>query len=196
MAELPPPAPPTASARRYLRDGLPAVYRDDDLAMALLEELERTLDGIVSLLDSLPAHFDRDVAPDDLVELMGAWLGLDPPQVLAADPAADGSARRALALRGVQLTRRRGTRTGLEEELRLAFPALDIRVWDSGGVTQGPSADGAPAANEPWFKVVVANADAVSASVETLLRRMVRRIAPAHVPGRLQIGRRAEVVPL
>lgn len=196
MADLPPPAPPAASARRYLRGGLPAVYADDELAMRFLEELERTLDAVVALLDSLPAHLDPALAPDDLLELMGAWLGVDVDQVVSEDGEVADLARRALVVGAAQLTRSRGTLAGLNAELQLAFPGLDIEVSDSGGVTQGSLHEAVPPAAEPSFEVVVGNPEAVTAQVAGLLRRAARRGAPVHLRGHLRLGREAEAVPI
>ena len=53
------------------------------------------LDPIVAILDGLPAHFDPDLAPRDILDLLAAWLGvdLDESQPITA-PARDGAPRR------------------------------------------------------------------------------------------------------
>ena len=38
---------------------------------------EQVLDPILALLDSIPAHFDAGLAPDNMLDLMAAWLGYD-----------------------------------------------------------------------------------------------------------------------
>ena len=63
------PVPSPASNRRYLRDGLPGLYRDDDFTMRFVGALEQVLDPIVSVLDALPAHFDPELAPLDILAL-------------------------------------------------------------------------------------------------------------------------------
>ena len=45
--------------------------------MRFVGALETLLDPIVAMLDTLPAHFDPDIAPLDVVDLLAAWLGLE-----------------------------------------------------------------------------------------------------------------------
>jgi phage tail-like protein len=127
VGEDPPPQP--VSARAHLRENLPAVYREGDFGMRFVGALEHVLDPIVALLDNLPAHFDPRHAPPDVVELLGAWMGLE------RDEARRGEDRRELALGAAELLRRRGTCAGLEQALALAFPGVPLRVEDGGGVT-------------------------------------------------------------
>jgi phage tail-like protein len=188
-------APPAASARQYLRGGLPAIYRDNDLAMRFVGGFESVLDPIVTLLDSLHAHFDVELAPPDLVALVEAWLGLDVPATLDPDPVANESAHRALARNATSLMRTRGTRAGLERLLRLAFPALDIAVEDSGRATTGPAPAGAPDAPAPEVTVVTGAAE-LTPELQTVLRRMIRRNVPVHVGASLRVGPEGEAVEL
>lgn len=195
MAEALVTAPPAASARAYLREGLPFVYRDVDFAMRFVGALEEVLDPVVALLDSLHAHFDVDLAPPDLVAVLAAWLGLDVPERLDADPAADERAHRALARAATSLTRSRGTRVGMERLLQLAFPALDVRVEDTGQATTGAEPREAPDAPEPEFTIVT-GAEEIAPETLTVLRTLVRRHVPVHVRGWLQVGPEGEAVAL
>src|ERR1700755_1379519 len=69
--------PPVASTRAYLRNGLPSLYQDGDFGMRFVGALEELLDPIVAGRDALPAHFDPNHAPRDILELLAAWLGVD-----------------------------------------------------------------------------------------------------------------------
>ena len=60
-------SPTPASSRRYLRGGLPALYQQEDFGMRLVAALEGVLDPVVAVLDSLPAHFDAELAPIDIL---------------------------------------------------------------------------------------------------------------------------------
>jgi phage tail-like protein len=120
--------PEVASSRAYLRGSLPAVYQDGDFGMRFIGGLERLLDPIVAVLDGLPAHFDPDHAPRDVLSLMAAWLGVD------LDESQDLRHQREMVRRSAELGRRRGTVSGLQLALQLSFPNLPLRVEDQGGV--------------------------------------------------------------
>src|SRR4029077_18312359 len=76
--------PPAASARRYLRDHLPAIYTDSPAAepgvegftSRLIGSFERVLAPIVATIDCLPAQLSADTAPAPMLALMAGWLGL------------------------------------------------------------------------------------------------------------------------
>ena len=57
--------PGVASERRYLQRALPAVYQENDLGVRFVGALEPLLDPIVALLDSLHAHEQAELAPED-----------------------------------------------------------------------------------------------------------------------------------
>ena len=122
-------SPAVASEREYLRRSLPAIYQDNDFGVRFVGALEPLLDPIVALLDSLPAHVDPAVAPEDVLALLAHWLGLEVDEAWPVDR------KRELVRRGDELARRHGTRAGLELTLRIAFPQHPLRVEDSGAVT-------------------------------------------------------------
>ena len=70
-------APPAASARRYLRRGLPAIYQEGDFGMRFVGALETLLDPVVATLDNLPARFDTDLTDRRTLGLIAAWLGVE-----------------------------------------------------------------------------------------------------------------------
>ena len=120
--------PPVASSRAYLRSGLPAVYQESDFGMRFIGGLEELLDPIVAVLDALPAHFDPDHAPRDILSLLAAWLGVD------LDESQEIRHQREMVRRAADLGRKRGTVAGLELALSLAFPNVPLRIEDQGGV--------------------------------------------------------------
>ena len=122
-------SPAVASEREYLRRGLPAIYQDNDFGVRFVGALEPLLDPIVALLDSLPAHVDPDLAPEDVLSLLARWLGLE------VDEAWPVERKRELVRRGDELARRHGTRAGLELTLKIAFPQHPLRVEDSGAIS-------------------------------------------------------------
>jgi phage tail-like protein len=120
--------PTVASSRAYLRNGLPAIYQESDFGMRFIGALEELLDPIVAVLDALPAHFDPDHAPRDILNLLSAWLGAD------IDESQDLKYQREMVRRAADLGRKRGTVSGLELALQLHFPDVPLRIEDQGGV--------------------------------------------------------------
>lgn len=121
--------PPSASARALLRRGLPAIYQNptDGFVMRFLEALEQVLDPLVAVIDCRASYLAPDLAPDDMVEEMARWLGLEPHELPA------GTASEVLK-HAPYIARWRGTRKGLEMVLDCCFPRLGLRVHDGGGV--------------------------------------------------------------
>ncbi len=122
-------SPGVASEREYLRRALPAIYQDNDFGVRFVGALEPLLDPIVALLDSLPAHVDPAVAPEDMLSLLANWLGLEVDEAWPIDR------KRELVRRGDELARRHGTLAGLELTLKIAFPQHPLRVEDTGTIT-------------------------------------------------------------
>ena len=128
LATGPKETPKVASSRAYLRSGLPAIYQESDFGMRFIGALEELLDPIVAVLDGLPAHFDPDHAPRDILNLLAAWLGAD------LDEGQDMRHQREMVRRAADLGRKRGTVAGLELALKLAYPDVPLRIEDQGGV--------------------------------------------------------------
>ena len=126
-------APEVASQRHLYRSALPAIYQDGDFGLRLLRGLEEVLDPIVALLDSLPAHADPDLAPQDVLELLAGWLGVE------LDESWPDERRREFIRQGPEFARRRGTTVGLELALGIAFPDVLLRVEDRGGSSGRPT---------------------------------------------------------
>jgi phage tail-like protein len=171
-------APPAvASARGYLRSGLPAIYREGDFGMRFVGALETLLDPVVGALDNLPSHFDSDLADRPMLGLLAAWLGVELDESWPLDR------QRELVKRASELARRRGTRSGLEEALRIAFPDLPLRVEDDGGVVHAQSPADLPPAPPPRFIVYCD----VPLEEPAGLARMIELMKPVHVQYRLRI---------
>jgi phage tail-like protein len=169
--------PGAASSRALLRGGLPAIYQENDFGMRFVGALEQSLDPIVALLDALPAHFDPDFAPRDVLALMAAWLGveLDESQALRH--------QREVVRRAAEVGRRRGTVRGLELALGLAFPDLPLRVEDQGSVRIAPDpGDAAPPAS-----FVVYCDKAVPEPVQAAIARCIEHHKPVQATYRLRV---------
>ena len=170
--------PQPASRRAYLRSGLPAIYQEDDFGLAFVGALEPLLDPIVAVLDSLPSYFDPELAPEHVLSLLAAWLGVELDESWPVDR------RRDLVLRAGDLARRRGTKRGLELALMIAFPELPLRVTDSGGVTWTTDPDALAPDSLP--EVVVYCDAPLDEPKRAAVAETIERAKPAHVRYRLR----------
>jgi phage tail-like protein len=170
--------PPVASTRAYLRNGLPSLYQDGDFGMRFVGALEELLDPIVAVLDTLPAHFDPNHAPRDILELLAAWLGVD------LDESQDIRHQRDMVRRAAELGRRRGTVKGLELALALHFPELPMRVEDNGGVFYETRPGPAEAAKASF---VVYCDRPVEENVQAAIARCIEQYKPVHSSYRLRV---------
>jgi phage tail-like protein len=177
--------PPVASSRAYLRSALPAVYQEGDFGMRFIGALEELLDPIVGVLDALPAHFDPDHAPRDVLNLLAAWLGLD------LDESQELRNQRELVRRASELGRKRGTVRGLELALELSFPGVPLRVEDQGGVQWSLDGAGEPNGNRPLGapsqSFVVYCDKPVAEETQAAIARCIEQYKPVHTTYRLRV---------
>jgi phage tail-like protein len=172
------PAPRPVSARRYLRDGVPALYQEEEFAMRFLAALEGVLDPIVAMLDGMPAHFDPELAPIDVLGLMVSWLGLE------RNEAQPTSQLRTLVGRATELARLRGTHAGMALALELNFPDLPLRIEDRGGIRTS-TGGGLAEPEAPAF--VVYCEEPISENEAATVARVIESVKPAHVGYRLRV---------
>ena len=130
LAAGPKDTPPVASSRAYLRGGLPGRLPGGRLRDALHRRRSRALlDPIVAVLDALPAHFDPDLAPRDMLDLLAAWLGVD------LDESQELKHQREMVRRAAELGRRAGRSRASSWRSSCPSRACPLRVEDQGGVT-------------------------------------------------------------
>jgi phage tail-like protein len=170
--------PAVASGRAYLRAGLPAMYQDGDFGMRFVGALEAVLDPIVAVIDALPAHFNPDHAPRDVLNLLAAWLGIE------VDESQPLPERRRLVRQSAELSRRRGTVRGLELALGLAFPRLPLRVEDNGGVTWGADK---PARESSASAFVVYCDKPIPETTQAAVARCIEQYKPVQCTYRLRV---------
>ncbi|MFC4508348.1 MULTISPECIES: phage tail protein [Streptomyces] len=155
---------------------LPAVYLGEDFIQRFLGALDDVLAPVLLTMDNLPAHLDPRTAPEDFLAWMGEWVATGP---VAGQPAGQ---RRAAVLGAVERHRRRGTRGGLAEAVRLEF-GTEAEIEESGGASWSETAHSplpGPAGTRPRVTVRVRVADPDAAGAERL-RRLVAGEMPAHV---------------
>ncbi len=179
--------PPAASARRYLRGHLPAVYSDppkldaaaEGLAQRFVGSLERVLDPVVASLDCMPAQLAADTAPAPMLALMASWLGL------AEDERRSLADRRDEVRFASAIAQSRGTLPGLELGLRTAFPGLPLRVEDGGGVTFSVDAGSDPPSAPREF--VVYCDTTIPVERQAAVARAIDRLKPVNARYRLRV---------
>jgi phage tail-like protein len=178
LASGPKETPAVASSRAYLRGALPAVYQEGDFGMRFIGALETLLDPIVAVLDALPAHFDPDHAPRDVLNLLAAWLGVD------LDESQEIRHQREMVRRAADLGRKRGTVAGMELALSLAFPDVPLRIEDQGGVRW--SLDQHPVDAPPPSFVVYCDKP-VAEEVQAGIARCIEQHKPVGTSYRLRV---------
>ena len=160
---------------------LPAVYQEEDaFTMRLTEALDEVLAPILSTLDNLPAYFDPRLTPDDFLGWLAGWVAFE------LDETWDADRRREAVSRAVDLLRRRGTATGLADEVRLVTGA-EVEVVENGGTAwsldpMSPMV-GTP---EPTLLVRIKATDPASVDADRV-DRVVSAAKPAHVPHRIEV---------
>ncbi|MFI2200188.1 phage tail protein [Streptomyces sp. NPDC020192] len=172
-------AVPGLPSRHPIGGLLPALYADDDFAQRFTGGLDTVLAPVFAALDNLPAYLDPRVAPLDFVAWLASWVGSDD------DPEWSADLRREAVVRAVELHRRRGTRRGLVERLRLTL-GVNADVSGDGGAawSRTPGADLPPAPSGAVLVRVWPGRD--PAVDEHRVREVVRSLCPVHVPCRVE----------
>jgi phage tail-like protein len=171
--------PEVVSSRAYLRQALPSIYTEEDFGMRFVGALEQVLDPIVAVLDGLQAHFDPDLAPRNILDLLSAWLGVD------FDESQTISARREKVRQAAELGRRRGTVAGLELALKLSFPELPLRVEDSGGVVWSTDINSKVEPRPTEFIVYCDRP--IAPEKQAAVARCIEEVKPVHTTYRLRV---------
>ncbi|TDE98783.1 phage tail protein I [Occultella glacieicola] len=159
---------------------MPGVYADDEAMQAITRALDEVLAPTYTTLDSLWTYLDPHLAPEDFLEWLADWVGVE------VDDAWSLERKREIVAQAAQIHRLRGTAAGLELAVRLVTGA-EVTVADSGGTiwSRTPGADlpgKAPA--ELTVTVHVPDPDTVDLA---RVDRVVRDVKPAHVPHVVEI---------
>src|SRR5262249_1877300 len=100
-------------------DFLPPVYRERPEAEDFTERFLSLFDASIAEMDRAieraPALLDIEGAPDELLPWLGSFLDVAP------DPSWDAERLRKILRAAPELYRRRGTKEGLAEAIRLVF---------------------------------------------------------------------------
>jgi len=159
---------------------MPALYQEDAFAQRLTGAFDTVLAPAIASIDNFAAYLDPGLAPDDFVELLGAWVGVGYDETWPIER------RRALVASASELYRLRGTVEGLKAHVAI-FTGGDVDVEESGGAGWSPR-PGAPLPGSPTLKLHVrVHLDDPSTTSEARLDALVASAKPAHVPHTVEI---------
>jgi len=159
---------------------LPSALQEDDFCTRMVSALDDVLAPIFSTLDCFPAYLDPALAPDDFVDWLASWVGVDIDETWTLER------RRRLIQEAVALYRVRGTAAGLAAHIRL-YAGATPEIEESGGCAWSQTADSA-LPGSPEFRVTVRlRVDDDSGLRRTTVARIVDAARPAHVPYHLEI---------
>jgi phage tail-like protein len=154
---------------------LPSALQEDEFCTQLVGAFDELMAPIFSTLDCLDTYLDPHLAPDDFVEWLASWVGIDIDETWTIEK------RRILIENAVVLYRIRGTAPGLAAHLWL-YAGATPEIEESGGCIWSQTADNAfPGSATPSLTVRVRVDDDANLRLSTL-NRIVADSRPAHVP--------------
>ena len=167
MDGLPSPVP--------LAEQLPAVYLQyPGIAPALTQALDDVLAPVFATLDNFAAYLDPMLTPDDFVDWLAGWMGVEPDETWTPDQ------RRAAVARASAAYRRRGTVSGISEQVELATGVVP-EIADSGGVNWSGVPGGTIPGNGQFRMTVRLRVPDPSAIDTARVEAIVREMVPANV---------------
>lgn len=120
---------------------LPGAFHEHDFTARFVSAFDVGLAPLIATLDSLAAYVDPELAPDDFVEFLAHWVGVE------LDEATDPTDRRRAVRSSVLTHRRRGTAEGLRQVVAYATGG-DVEVTETGSAswssTPGTTLPGEP----------------------------------------------------
>lgn len=169
--------------------GLPALYQEDELCQRLTTAFDVAMAPVVSTLDCLDSYLNPRLAPEDFVDWLASWVGIDIDETWTVER------RRQLVTDAVALYRVRGTAVGLAAHIRL-YTGATPELEESGGAAWSETADSAlPGSSEPHIIVRLEVPDPSTINATTV-NRIVADSRPAHLPYGVEIRARAgELMP-
>lgn len=159
---------------------LPALFADDDFIQRFVTAFDAALAPVFATLDCLPSYLDPKLAPEDFLDWLATWVGLE------ADESWTVERRRQLVYRAVDLHSLRGTRRGVVEHVRLVTGG-EVEITESGAVgwSRRPQTR-LPGSDRPSLHVLVRVPDPSTVN-QRRLDALVAAIKPAHLPHTVEV---------
>jgi phage tail-like protein len=153
---------------------LPAVLQDDEFAQRFVSAFDVALAPIVATLDDLDAYVDPHLAPDDFVDWLATWVGVEFAE------AWDLPTRREIVANAVESYRRDATVNGIRTAVARATGG-EVEITESGGARWSASPGTAlPGDGSASMHVRVVVDDPERIDVRRVAK-LVASIKPAHV---------------
>ena len=180
---------PGLPSPRPIGSGLPSMYQEDELCQRLTTAFDVALAPVFTTLDCFDTYLDPRVAPEDFVDWLASWVGIDIDETWTLER------RRQLVTDAVALYRVRGTAIGLAAHIRL-YTGASPELEESGGCGWSETADSAlPGSSDPHVIVRLEVPDPSSVNATTV-NRIVADSRPAHLPYGVEIRAQAgELLP-
>ncbi len=158
---------------------LPAYLQEDEFAVRLTDAFDGVLAPAIAVLDCLEAYVDPLLAPDDFVDWLASWVGLD------VDAHWEEPRRRHSVLAAITLHRARGTIEGLRAQLALATDG-EVEVTETGGTVWAltPSENDDDTAPYLHIRVVTDDPEGIRPAA---LEELVEAVKPAHLPHSIEV---------
>jgi phage tail-like protein len=154
---------------------LPAAFQEDDFCQRFVRALDDVLAPVFTTLDCWDSYLDPGLAPDDFVDWLASWVGVDIDETWTLER------RRRLIQDAVGLYRIRGTAAGLAAHVRL-YAGVTPEIVESGGCTWSESAGTPlPGSAQPQLTVRLRVDDQATINQATV-SRIVAASRPAHLP--------------
>lgn len=172
-------APGATTLRSRLLQYLPALYQSDAFLARFLLIFQSILDPIEQTIDNTHHYFDPGMAPAHFLPWLASWVGLE------LDVELDEVSQRELIRRAVELSRWKGTRRGLREELKIRTGARALIVENFDGMRLGQDASLGLNTNLgvrcDQFVAVTLATDGGDATTQHDADALVQELKPAHV---------------
>jgi len=172
-------APGARAMRSRWLDYLPTMYHNDLFLARFLLIFQSILDPIEQTVDNTHSYFDPSLVPARLLPWLASWVGL------TFEPELDEATQRELLRRAVDLSRWKGTRRELREQLQIRTGARALIVENFDGMRMGQ--DAAMGLNTQLGRpfdgsITVTLAQAIDRPVEARrAESLVEELKPAHV---------------
>jgi phage tail-like protein len=146
----------------------------------MMSAFDEVLAPLFTTLDCFDSYLDPRLAPDDFVDWLAGWVGVDIDETWSLER------RRRLIQDAVVLYRIRGTAAGLAAHVNL-YAGITPEIEESGGCEWSQTA-GSPLPGSPHPRLTVRLRAEEAASVKrTTVNRIVDASRPAHMPFQVEM---------